>query len=291
MANSVKKFLDASGVSILWSRFMDALDTESSRAKAAEKLNKEAAEKAQGDVDDLKELVGTIPEGYESQSTVVSYIDKKAEETLAAAQGGSTETAASVKTQLDNYKKDNDAAVGANTAAIADIKKDYLTSADKTELNTAIGANTTEIARVNAVLVAALENEDTSALDSIKELATWIENHDDAAAGYAQDITALQNKVNTGEQTVTAYVASQLENYATDGELEALDGRVETLENAGYQNAEQVSSAITSGISHLETKTDASAKLNTAKGYTDTEFAKIQSLSEAEIDAAIAAAE
>ena len=290
MANSVKKFLDASGVSILWSRFMDALDSESSRAKAAEKANKEAAEKAQSDVDDLKELVGTIPEDY-TETTIISYIDKKAEETLESAQGGSSETAASVKTQLDNYKRDNDAAVGANTSAIQAIQADYLTSADKTELNTAIGANTTEIARVNAVLTAAIENEDTSALDSIKELATWIENHDDAAAGYAQDITALQNKVNTGEQTVTAYVASQLENYATDGELEALDGRVETLENAGYQNAEQVGALITTGISHLETKTDASTKLNTAKGYTDTEFAKIQSLSEAEIDAAIAAAE
>ena len=290
MANSVKKFLDASGVSVLWSRFMDALDSEASRAKAAEKLNKEAAEKAQSDVDDLKELVGTIPEDY-TETTIVSYIDKKAEETLEAAQGGSSETAASVKTQLDNYKRDNDAAVGANTSAIQAIQADYLKGADKEALETAIGENTTEIEKLNATLSAALENEDDTALNSIKELALWIEEHDDAAAGYAQDITALQNKVNTGEQTVTAYVASQLENYATDGELEALDGRVETLENAGYQTAGQVSSAITSGISHLETKTDASAKLNTAKAYTDTEFAKIQSLSETEIDAAIAAAE
>ena len=46
-----------------------------------------------------KEYVGTLPtdEKYADVTNVISYVNKKAEETLAAAQGGSSETAASVK--------------------------------------------------------------------------------------------------------------------------------------------------------------------------------------------------
>lgn len=56
--------------------------------------------------DELAELdgyVGEIPEGY-TEATVIAYINKKAEEVLSAAKGGSSETAASVKQALDTYK-------------------------------------------------------------------------------------------------------------------------------------------------------------------------------------------
>ena len=60
-----------------------------------------------------KEYVGTIPTDDKYKDlTVIQYVNKKAEETLAAAQGGSSETAASVKQQLDNYKSENDTRVG-----------------------------------------------------------------------------------------------------------------------------------------------------------------------------------
>lgn len=68
-----------------------------------------ALEAAKADAAELyatKAYVGTIPSNY-TEKDVVSYINKKAEETLAAAQGGSSETAASVKQQLDNYKSEN----------------------------------------------------------------------------------------------------------------------------------------------------------------------------------------
>lgn len=67
-------------------------------------------------VDELKTYVGTIPEGYEVQN-IVSYVNKKAEETLSSATGGSSESAASVKAALDTYKSENDAKVEANTKA------------------------------------------------------------------------------------------------------------------------------------------------------------------------------
>lgn len=61
-------------------------------------------------IETLGEYVGTIPTNY-TETDVIAYINKKAEETLAAAQGGSSETAASVKQQLDNYKSENDTRV------------------------------------------------------------------------------------------------------------------------------------------------------------------------------------
>ena len=55
-----------------------------------------------------KAYVGTIPSSYADQKDIIAYVNKKAEETLAAAQGGSSETAASVKLALDNYKTENE---------------------------------------------------------------------------------------------------------------------------------------------------------------------------------------
>lgn len=93
----------------------------------------------QGEVDALETYVGTIPDGYTEQS-VIAYINKKAEETLASASGNSTETAASVKAALDTYKTENNAKVQANTDAIDAIEADYLKAADKTALQDQIDA-------------------------------------------------------------------------------------------------------------------------------------------------------
>lgn len=77
--------------------------------------------------DELAEFVGEIPEGY-NQETVIAYINKKAEETLTAAQGGSSETAASVKGQLDTYKSETDPRLEA-------LEEDTHTHANKAELD------------------------------------------------------------------------------------------------------------------------------------------------------------
>lgn len=372
----IRKFLDQQGVSVLWNRIATDLKAESDRAKAAEAANAAAAKKAQDEVDALETYVGTIPEGYAEQTNVIAYINKKAEETLNAANGGSSESAASVKAALDAYIAQNDPLVKANADAIDAIEADYLVEADKTELDGKISANTTEIARVNAVLVAALENEEAG-LDSIKELASWIETHGEEAAGYAAAITALETKIDTGDMKVSEYVADaiadqNLSQYATvdalntekgriDGLVEKVDtgdqkvseyvaaavaalniadyakaadllalaarvttaeGKITTLEgndadketriaameakvskwDAAEANAKAHADGLNSamdvrvlaleGIDHtkFETAGAAATALSEAKAYTDTEVAKIQSLSEAEIDAAIAAA-
>lgn len=59
------------------------------------------------ELDELDAFVGDIPEGY-TEETVIAYINKKAEETLNAASGGSSESAASVLAALNTYKSTTD---------------------------------------------------------------------------------------------------------------------------------------------------------------------------------------
>lgn len=247
----IKKFLDQSGVSTLWTKIAEELAKEKTRAEAAEQAAAAAAAAAQGDVDALETYVGTIPESY-TETNVIAYINKKAEETLNAANGGSSESAATVKAALDAYIAKNDPLVKANTDAIDAIEADYLVEADKTELDGKISANTTEIARVNAVLVAALENEEAG-LDSIKELAAWIETHGEEAAGYAAAITALETKVDTGDMKVSEYVADaiadqNLSQYATvealNTEKGRIDGLVEKVDTGDQKVSEYVAAAV-----------------------------------------------
>lgn len=352
----IKKFLDQEGVSTLWSRVAAKLAEEQSRAEAAEAAALKAAQDAQKEIDALETYVGVIPETY-TESNIVAFIQKRAQEVLAAAQGGSSETAASVKAALDAYIALNDPKVTKNTRDIATIMGDYLKKADKDELSEGISENAAEIVKINTTLAAALENEGEG-LDSIKELAAWIEEHGTEAAGYAAAIDALEKLVgNTAvaTQIANAIAAENLAQYAKTADIEgtlqkvdtqgtvteainaainalsigdyakaadltALAARVTALENAGYQNAGQVTTAINNAIAALKAENlwdakgaaataEANAKayadglavnydaagsaaqaLVDAKAYTDAEInTKIIALTSDEIDAAIGA--
>lgn len=285
----IKKFLDQSGVSTLWSKVAEKVAAEAARADAAEKAAAAAAKKAQDEVDALETYVGVIPADY-TESNIVAFIQKRAQEVLAAAQGGSSETAASVKAALDAYIALNDPKVTKNTGDIATIMGDYLKKADKDELAGDIANNAADILRIDAALKAAIDDEDGTGLDSIKDLATWIETHGEEAAGYASAIQALEGlvgdtavatqienaiaaenlaqyaktadieatlqKVNT-QGTVTEAInaaidALKIGDYATSAQLVALAARVTTLENAGYQNNAQVQASIEAAIAALK---------------------------------------
>ena len=226
----IKKFLDQGGVSVLWGEVAAKLAAEKSRAEAAEAAALKAAQDAQGEVDALETYVGTIPTSY-TETSIVTYIQKVASETLAAASGNSTETAASVAQALTDYKNLNDPKVAKNTEDIATIVADYLKAADKTELADNIAANAEEILRIDATLKAAVENEGAG-LDSIKELATWIEEHGEEAAGYAAAISALEGLVgNTAvaTQIADAIAAENLAQYALASDLATTNGNVTAL--------------------------------------------------------------
>lgn len=284
----IKKFLDQSGVSTLWSQVAANIAAEKARAMEAEAANAAAAKKAQDEVDALESYVGVIPESY-TESNIVAFIQKRAQEILEAAQGGSSETAASVKSALDAYIAENDSKVAGNTGDIATIMSDYLKMVDKTELANAIADNTSEITRIDNALKAVVENNGEG-LDSIKELATWIETHGVEAAGYSAAIEALEAlvgdksvatriaeaiaaenlaqyaktadiegtlaKIDT-QGTVTAAInaavdALKIGDYAKAADLTALAARVSALETAGFQNADQVSTSINNAIAALK---------------------------------------
>lgn len=288
----IKKFLDQGGVSTLWAKVAEKVAAEEARAKLAEEAAAAAAKKAQDEVDALEAYVGVIPsdEKYADITNIVAFIQKRAEEVLSAAQGGSSETAASVKSALEAYIALNDPKVSKNTEDIATIMGDYLKKADKDELAGDIANNAAEILRIDAALKAAIDDKDGTGLDSIKDLATWIETHGEEAAGYAAAITALETlvgdtavatqianaiaaenlaqyaktadieatlqKVDT-QGTVTdainaAITALSIGDYAKAADLTALAARVTTLENAGYQNNAQVVASIEAAIAALK---------------------------------------
>lgn len=298
----IQKFLDSAGVSTLWGQVAAEItakvSAEKSRAEAAEKVNADA-------IAALDTFIGDIPEGY-TQSNIVAFIQKRAEEVLTQASGGSSESAASVLAALNTHKSEADGKFKTTNDAIAAIQADYLKAVDKTALEGSISDNADEIARIDAALKLAVENN-TDGIDSIKELANWVNTHGTAAAGYAAAIDALEalvgstavatqianaiaaenlaqyaktadisaklNKVDT-QGTVTeainaAIAAIKIGDYAKAADLTALATRVSNIEKAGYQTAAQVSTAIESAINALNLANTYDTKGAAASALTD----------------------
>ena len=92
-------------------------------------------------------------------------------------------------------------------------------------------------------------------LDTLAEIAAWIQEHPGDAAAMNEAIEALEAKVDTGDKTVSVYVADAIAalsigDYAKAADLTALAGRVSTLETASATHAlktevEAVSTALT----------------------------------------------
>jgi hypothetical protein len=84
-----------------------------------------------------------------------------------------------------------------------------LIEAEAARADKAEKVNATAIAEIDATLKAALEN-DGAGLDSIKELAVWITQHETEVLPIieknSKDIAALIDKVDTGDKTVATYV-------------------------------------------------------------------------------------
>lgn len=100
----------------------------------------------------------------------------------------------------------------------------------------------------------------------------------------ANDIAALQAQMAGIDATVVAHVAAEIEaalkvdgadKYALASDLTALADRVKALEDAGYQTADQVNTAIASKVTELnlaenyESKGAAATAESNAKAYAD----------------------
>lgn len=179
---------------------------------------------------------------------------------------------------------------------IAAIEADYLKGADKTELQGNIdgvsGKVTTLIGEDTGKSVRAIAAEELAAqlvadgakesLDTLEEIAAWIQAHPDDASAMNEAIVALQNKVDTGDKTVSAFVndaiaALSIGDYAKAADLTALAGRVKAIED-DYLKGEH-KTALEKAISDGDAATLASAKTyaeekataaeTAAKGYAD----------------------
>ena len=296
----LKKFLDQSGVSTLWTRVAEEVAKVDGKV-AGHETRLAAAESA----------IEALEKGTYDDSEVRGLIEDNAD--------------AIAQNVID---------IATNTAAIEKLNGNADTVGSVT--NTANAAAAAKVAEIVAGADAKF--------DTLKEIADWILTDTTGAAGMAADIDALEAKMAGVEETVVKSIAAAIDEalkvdgankFALASELSALADRVKAIEDAGYQNAAQVGSAIDAKIAALdlanaydvkgaaataeanakahadglnsamdirvavleavdhskfETAGAAAQALTEAKAYTDLEMAKIQALSADEIDAAIAAA-
>lgn len=113
-----------------------------------------------------------------------------------------------------DYKAITDA-IAANTEAIsteasrADTEEKRLAGLIQGNTN-AINENSAELARINGVLVAALEN-DQEGLDSIKELAAWVAEHETEVLPVIEaNTTAIATLNGTGDGSVAKAIADAI---------------------------------------------------------------------------------
>ena len=220
----IKKFLDQTGVSTLWTRIMEKFG------------------EAQETIDDLVTIAGSNAYEIKGMKEQIDVLEKGTYD----------------DTEVRNL-------INTNADAIA-----ILNNGAESIGSVAHTATTIAAAKVAEIVA----NADAS-FDTLKEIAEWILNDTTGAANMANNIAALQAQMVGIDETVVAKIATEItaalkiegvDKYALASDLSALAGRVKAIEDAGYQNAAQVGSAI------------------------DAEIAKIQALTPEEIDAAIQAA-
>jgi hypothetical protein len=170
---------------------------------------------------------------------------------------------------------DNADAIADNVAAIADNAAAIALLNDEATVVGSVKHTATEIAAAKVAEIVA--NADTK-YDTLKEIADWILNDTTGAADMANDIAALQGLVGdkaVATQIAEAISAEGLDKYALAADLTSLADRVKALEDAGYQNAAQVGSAIDAKITALDLANtyDAKGAAHTAevnaKAYAD----------------------
>lgn len=199
-----------------------------------------------------KQFIGEIPTDADA-TTIVGYINEKAQEVLDSATGGSSESAASVKQQLDTYKAANDPKVNALLAEVygalaegeteynyaADSRIDALEKADAAQ-DALIASNTTlaqkgvDDAAAAALAVTNLTNgqvaQNKNDIAAVKDIVNGETNENSHAKriakleahdlAHGEEYTALNTKV--GENTTEIAKKANAADVYTKGEADAL---------------------------------------------------------------------
>lgn len=286
---------------------------------------KAAADKAQGEVDALETLVGTLPEDA-GATTVVAYVDKK------------TEGMAS-----DALLKQLQTTVGQHTTDISGLKEKD--TALQGAVDKAQGAATANKATIDQLIgtdkgksVRAIANEELAAqlipeaadetLNTLKEIADWIQKHPNDAAAMNSAIEKLKTLIGTiptegvTAKDITGYIAEvkaaleksvAAEKSRAEGAEAGLGGRITTLEGKAHTHANadvlngitagkvskwdgaatnshiHANKAVLDGISSAKVSAWDAAEAN-AKAYADGKVAEFVAITPQEIEELFAAA-
>ena len=275
---------------------------------------KTAADAAQSDVDDLKEYVGTIPEGATS-TNVVAYVQEK---TAGIATSENlqelTNRVAQAETDIDNIEKDylkaadktelaeaieaeKERAEGIESGLRTDvdaIKADYLKASDKTELQGNIDTVAGAVERLTNGVSA-------DEVDGVNDLIQYVKDHGAEVTGMQEDIAenaeaiaaekerAEAEEAKNAQAAADAKTAADNAQAAADAEAErakgvegGLDTRLQAVEaqlgDGENSVAELIATAKQEAIESAAQ--DASNKdaviLSEAQKYADAEDAKIE---------------
>ena len=286
----IKKFLDQEGLSLLWSKIETELKTRDDNISNLSTLVGEESVSSQIDskINTLDATVETaaIPEKQDGIHVKITEVDGK----LTA-----VEAEIEVSNEINAAKSALEAKIGTvadgetlagliadNTTAIEDHK-----AAVDAKVTTLIGSDVNKSVRTiaNEELAAQLiPSNAAESLDTLQEIAAWIQNHPGDASAMNAAIKALQAKLVLGKTgteenateyaTVKAYVEAVKKELATNAT--GLEGRVKANEDA-----------IATINGNSNTAGSINKALADAKAYTDN---KTQSMSNQEIETIIAAA-
>lgn len=287
----IKKFLDQDGLSLLWVKIESELKTRDDNISNLSTLVGEESVSSQIDskINALDATVETaaIPENQDGIHVKITEVDGK----LTA-----VEAEIEVSNEINAAKAALEAKIGTvaggktlagliaeNTTAIEDHK-----TAVDAKVTTLIGSDADKSVRkiANEELAAQLIPDNAAeSLNTLQEIAAWIQDHPDDASAMNSAIEVLQAKTKLGEYTpegqsdaveyatVKAYVEAVKKELATNAT--GLEGRVKANEDA---------IATINGDSN--TAGSINKALADAKAYTDN---KTQSMSNQEIETIIAA--
>ncbi len=198
----------------------------------ADLATKTEVQTVQDSVDELAGLVGELPEGT-SAASVVEYVNIKTA-------GIATDAALE---ELNNQ-------VSGLQTAVQDIKNDYLTSEDKTDLQGGIDTNAEAIAavkeEVDAFFLGADRDGAEQFKDTLRELQDYIASDETGASAMAASIKQNADDI-AALQTDVEKKAAQADLEAEVSAREALDARVVIVEGKAHEHAnEEVLAGITS---------------------------------------------
>lgn len=291
----IKKFLDQDGLSLLWGKIESELKTRDDNISDLSTLVGEESVSSQinNKINTLDATVETsaIPEGQDGIHVKITEVDGKL--TAVEAEIEVSNEINTVKTALET--KIGTVANGKTLAGLiadnATAIQDHKTAIDA-KVTTLIGSDADKSVRTiaNEELVKQLIPEGAKdSLDTLQEIAAWIQGHPADASAMNSAITSLKTKTELGKYipegqenaveyaTVKAYVEAVKKELATNAT--GLEGRVKANEDA---------IAIINGDNN--TAGSINKALADAKSYTDTEVANIQALNSDEINAAITSA-